>query len=153
MEGGINSRPELEVFNTDFLFDIRFHTEKLVKRGAGRVAFINIEAIESRFNRNFNNLIDLNKTIWRQIESVNKIQDYVTSLTLDHFSVIDTRGLSDYGCTLKVRSDSNIEFAMRVVDKVKVLSQEMEEQVATLRIVGGKLTHPLIAKQYRIFSD
>ena len=77
----------------------------------------------------------------------------MASLTLDHFRVIDTRGLGDYGCTLKVRSESNIEFAMRVVDKVKVLQNDMEEQVATLRIVGGKLTHPLIAKQYRIFSD
>ena len=29
----------------------------------------------------------------------------------------------------------------------------MEEEVNNLRKVGGKLTHPLIAKQYRIFSD
>ena len=29
----------------------------------------------------------------------------------------------------------------------------MQEEVATLRVVGSKLTHPLISKQYRIFSD
>ena len=65
------------MFNTDFLFDIRFQTDKLVKRGEGRVAFVSIEAIEARYNRSFNTLIDLNQTIWRQIESVNKIQKYV----------------------------------------------------------------------------
>jgi serine/threonine protein kinase len=67
--------------------------------------------------------------------------------------VIDTIGFNTYGCTLQVKSESNIEFAMRVIDKSKAIDEEMEEEVNNLRKVGGKLTHPLIAKQYRIFSD
>ena len=93
----------------------------MVKKGNGRVAFISIEAIESRYNRSFNSLIDLNQTIWRQIESVNKIQKYVASLTLSNFNVIDTQGVSPYSYTLKVRSESNIDFAMRIIDKSKAI--------------------------------
>jgi hypothetical protein len=135
------------------LFDIRFHTKQLVKRGDGRVAFISIEAIESRYNRSFNSLINLNQNIWRQIESVNKIQKYVASLTLDNFQVVDTKGSGDYGCTLKVKSQSNIEFAMRVIEKANAIREEMEQTIISLKTVGEKLTHPLIAKQYRIYSD
>lgn len=108
LEGGINNHPELEVFNTDYLIDIKYHTERLVKNGLGRVAFISIEAIEKRYNRSLNSLIDLNQTIWKQIESVNKIQQYVSNLTFDNFRVIDTKGVGDYGCTLKVKSEGNI---------------------------------------------
>jgi hypothetical protein len=117
------------------------------------VAFISIEAIESRYNRSFNSLINLNQNIWRQIESVNKIQKYVASLTLDNFQVVDTKGSGDYGCTLKVKSQSNIEFAMRVIEKANAIREEMEQTIISLKTVGEKLTHPLIAKQYRIYSD
>ena len=64
LEGGINEESELQVKNTDYLMDIKYQTEDLVKRGKGRVAFISIEAIERRFNRNFNALINLNENIW-----------------------------------------------------------------------------------------
>lgn len=117
------------------------------------MAFISIEAIEKRYNRSFNSLVDLNHTIWKQIESVNKIQLYVSSLTLDSFMVVDTKGQGDYGSTLKIKSESNIEFAMKILDKSKAINDNMEGPISKLKTIGEKLTHPLIAKQYRIFSD
>lgn len=89
------------------------------------MALISIEAIEKRYNRSFNSLVDLNQTIWKQIESVNKIQQYVSSLTFNDFWVIDTKGIADYGCTLKVQSQSNINFALKIVEKADALDHQM----------------------------
>jgi serine/threonine protein kinase len=42
---------------------------------------------------------------------------------------------------------------MRVVEKYKAIIEEIQQSIINLAKIGGKLTHPSIAKQYRIFSD
>ena len=53
---------------------------------------------------------------------MNKIQQYTNTLKLANFSVIDTLGKSDLGCTLRTKTDNNIDFVLRVISKNKVIT-------------------------------
>jgi serine/threonine protein kinase len=72
---------------------------------------------------------------------------------LDKFKVVEVKGTGLYGPTLKVRSDSNIEFAMKVYKKAKVIEDFAHESVHMLRTINVKISHNLIAKTYRIYND
>lgn len=63
------------------------------------------------------------------------------------------KGIGLYGPTLRVKSDSNIEFALKVFDKSKVIEDCAHESVYMLRRINIKVVHNLIARAYRIYSD
>jgi serine/threonine protein kinase len=67
--------------------------------------------------------------------------------------VVEIKGEGEYGATLRVRSDSNIEFAMKVFDKAKLIRDCAQESIFMLRRINLKIAHNLIAKSYRIYFD
>lgn len=58
-----------------------------------------------------------------------------------------------YGPTLRVKSDSNVEFALKVYDKSRVIEDCAHESVYMLRRINIKVVHNLVARAYRIYND
>lgn len=91
--------------------------------------------------------------ISKEIESYIVLQEYARTLKLENLTFLEVKGVGLYGPTLKVKSDSNIEFALKVFEKSKVIEDCAHESLYMLRRINIKVVHNLIARAYRIYSD
>lgn len=117
------------------------------------MALLSIDKLENKFHRNFKDLISLDHTFLKHIEASDKVTQYLGSVELHSFVVLETRGQGELGPTIVVETDSKLRFAMRVLHKAKAIRNKMVGGVRTLKVVGEQVMHNLVSKQYRTYSD